>query len=216
MAKKKQRTALGKIVPFYSAIDELVNIMGKDMEERIKRKTLRTETELKILLQTEVERKISEIREQEKEGDYIRQTAFEKHRVDLFERVKRLEVDISEQILAFDLEKQKELREWQRSFMESLENESERVMIERVPRMLAQAELFKENEIVYNKWIERIFKIADKLTESIAFDQEHFRDSLKELASRPGRLTDSLIEMNKNLIINSPTRKMIEGDRTSE
>jgi len=78
--------------------------------------------------------------------------------------------------------------------------------------MLAAAEPFKEQEIVYQQYIPRIFQVADKITESITADQEHFRDALRELAERPGKLTDSLIEMNKRLVFNSETKKMIEEE----
>jgi hypothetical protein len=218
-------STLRMIMPFYGAMEQLII-------EAQKRKTLRTEAELAIQMKTEVKKRISEIEEKEKENqhsrdvdklfkeqkakdlinqrEHDRQIVFEKHRVDLFERIKRMEVEIHQQIMAFDIDKQKEIREWQREFIKRLEDENEQVFTDRVPRMLAAAEAFKDQEVVYQQYIPRVFQVADKITESIAADQEHFRDALKELAQRPGKLTDSLIEMNKKLVFNSETKKMLE------
>jgi len=221
-------TILNKIIPFYSAIEEVIRAGRVVVESGQKRRNMRTAVEIKI----ELKERISKIEEREKEAnhkrgieilikekeaedlidqrEHERSIEFEKHRVELFEKVKRLEVEIHQQIMAFDIDKQKEIRTWQREFIKGLEDESEQVLSERVPRMLAAAEPFKENELVYEGYIERILQVADKITGSIASDQEHFRDELKELAARPGKLTDSIIEMNKRLVFNSSTRKMIE------
>jgi hypothetical protein len=224
---------LSKIFPFYDAIDQVIRAGRGVVEEDQKRRTLRTEAELKIQIQTEVKKRISEIEEMEKESqhrrdvdklfkekeaedlinqrEHDRQLAFEQHRVELFERIKRVEVEIHQQIMAFDIDKQKEIRVWQRDFIKQLEDEGEQVLTDRLPRMLAAAEPFAEQKNIHDQYISRIFKVVDNITESIMSDQEHFRDALKELALRPGKLTDSLIEMNKKLVFNSETKKLVES-----
>lgn len=218
------------IFPIYDAIFTVVN-------EDQKRRTIKTEAEMKILIKTEIKRKHSEIEEKEKQAqhernidtllkteeakdllnqrEHDRQIAFENHRVQLFERIKKTEIEIHQQIMAFDIDKQKELREWQRDFIKKLEDESEQVITDRVPRMLLAAEPFREHEDIYQKYVPRIFQVADKITESIAFDQEHFRDALKDLAKRPEKLTDILIEINEKLRLSSETKKMIENQNMS-
>jgi len=63
---------LRKIVPFYSAIEQVIKAGSDILTEDQKRRTLRTEAELKIQIQTEVKKQLSAIEEKEKEAQHQR------------------------------------------------------------------------------------------------------------------------------------------------
>jgi hypothetical protein len=226
-------TILRHLIPFYGAIEELTGAAAERIRESGRRETLRTEQQLKrgvLREEHELKRELleakSRIAEKERDKEYeriieietqraeladlpakrafSRQITFEKHRVKLFEQLKRAEVEIHQQIQLFDIEQQKQINNYHRDFMRNLESEAETVMTERAVRMLKAAEPFLHDETTYNDFRKRIFETIDRISASIAADQEHFRSALKELATRPGRLTDNLLEMSRQLRL-SPT-----------
>lgn len=220
---------LHKIIPFYGAVEELIKVGGDVVREDQKRRTLRTEAEIKVYLATEASRRQAEVdawRERQaaetqvfKETEVERrsnelqlraegerragQIAFEQHRVELFERVKRLEIEIHQELDEYEISKRKEIAEWGRSFIRRLEDETEGVMTDRLPRMIAQAQVFRDQPEVYQEYIKRVFTAADQITTSVNNDLTEFRIALADLQKRPEQLNAALTELNRRLTFGS-------------
>lgn len=234
---------LSKIIPFYGAIEAIVDTAGEAIREDQKRRTIRTEAEMKVYLETEVKRRNSVIEEAEKqaalhrelekaavnhhlsrdERDHKHTLAVEKqrveaeladmperlrhertmamneHRVGLYSRVKRLELEIQEQISKFHVQQQQALTEWQFDFTRRLEDHKVEFMMVKAPAMLVAAEKFRENEPVYASLTSRVFRVLDDAIESIARDQEMFRNQLVQLHNERGEFTKALVDMQRRL-----------------
>ncbi len=230
---------LVKIIPFYGVIEAGFETVCRIGEEKVRaseeRKTLQTKAGIEIYLKTEYEKKLSEIREQEagrshqreiekmeKQSElddlpdkrlFERQIQFEKHRVDLFERVKRLEFNIKREISAYDIEEQKKLTEWHDSFMRKLEEESMKSLREKLPQILLAAKQFKDEPDIYENFKQRAFQIVDKISASIEADQMLFRDALKKLNERHDRMAEIMIEMSRKFEIGHFDKKLLEDQR---
>lgn len=231
-------SVLGKLIPFYSAVEEMVRAGGDAIRADQERRTLQTKAEIEvylktevgrreaeirqweekkkaeteIYLQTEIDRRKAKIRDEERESVNKRRIEFEKHRVELFERIKKFEIEIHKDVMSFEVNEQKKIAEWQRAFNRKLETELEEAMTDRVPRMLEQAGKFRDNESVYEQYTDRIFKVIDNITQSIQSDQEYFRERLADLSKRPEQLTEGLKDLNRRLTLSSaePTRRLDE------
>ena len=225
-----------KILPFYGIIENAFSSAGRIIENKVnsseQRKTLKTQAELEIYVKTEYEKKMSEIRQSESklkhsqeiekkkikadladlpyQKNHERRMEFEKHRVDLFERVKKLEFEIKKQISEFDEIQQQKLLTWHNTLMRSLEDESQKALVKKLPEVLYIANQFQEDEEVYNQFKKRAFIVVDNTIESIKADQELFRESLREMSCRHKLMTEIMVEMSKKFEIAHFDTKMIE------
>jgi hypothetical protein len=217
---------LGKIVPFYAVIEELLKVGGDVVREDQKRRTLRSEAEIKVYLATEAAKRHAEVdawRERQAaetevfkatEIDRIRRTnqiEFERHRVQLFERVRMLEIEIHHEMDRYELSNRKDLAEWGRRFQRMLEDEVEQVWTERVPRMIAQAKLFEDDVDLYAQYTTRIFTAADHITVSVSEDLAQFRADLAEMRKRPGQLAAALARLDRRLPL-ATSRELSAGE----
>lgn len=141
--------------------------------------------------------------------EHERQIEFEKHRVDLFERIKTLEFAIKREISEFDEGQQKKLLIWHSSIMRSLEEESQKALVVKLPEVLHMAMQFREDEEVYSQFKKRAFMVIDNTIESIRADQELFRSSLTELNNRHKQMTEVMIEMSKKFEIAHINQRLI-------
>ena len=204
-----------------------------DKAHRREIERMQNEAETEIYRKTESEKKLSEIREQEADRShkreiekmekqselddlpgkrlFERQILFEKHRVDLFERVKRLEFNIKKEISVYDIEEQKKLTQWHDNFMRKLEEESMNSLTEKLPQILLTAKQFKDEPDIYSNFKERAFQIVDKITASIEADQLLFREALKKLNERHDRMAEIMTEMSRKFEIGYFDKKLLEN-----
>jgi len=230
---------LEKIIPFYGAIEKGFESLGRMGEEKVhaneERKTLKTKAEMEIYLKTEYEKAMSQIKQDEadkihgrevermeKQSElddlpnkriFERQTQFEKHRVDLFERVKKLEFNIKKEIDAYDIEEQKKLTQWHNNFMRNLEKESSKALTKTLSEILLTAKQFKDEPDLYDNFKKRAFVVVDKIIGSVETDQQLFREELRKLSDRHEKMAGIMVDMSKKFEIGSFDTRVIENKK---
>ena len=141
-----------------------------------------------------------------------RRIRFEQHRVELFERIKRLEISIKREIFEFQLDAQKRLMALYEELKEKLAEEHTQLLIEKLPEMLVIAQQFQDQQDI-QQYKERIFQYVDRTVAAIERDQEMFRNQIAELHTQQSNMTASLIKISENFQLpytNNP--KMLENE----
>jgi hypothetical protein len=216
-------SVLNKIIPFYGIIEDAFKTAGevaiKKTEGSENRKNMSHEAEVRVYIQTEYEKRISEIKQSEQSSEqkrnieimekkavladmpgklsHERQLEYEQHRMEMFEKFKRLEVEIGKEISIFDINTQKEITNWQNIVMSKLDNEILSAMTDKLPKMISVAQQFKDDPDIYTEYKKKALGIVTHIENSIYEDKKLIRSGIASLHERQDKRSNVLIEMAK-------------------